>query len=161
MAMPQRVVLISSRIKHIEKVFLMIIKKYVPNSIEMNFLEVGAGYAKITKLAVSNFRWKSVVAIELEPLVVCWNKLKNHYYKLPVTYIASNIFKYNIPKGSVIYCYMSVPVLNRLYQEDSFDESLVLSLSFKIPKVEPTAEYAIKGFQKVLYVYDFRKTKTS
>ena len=151
-----RVVLISSRTKYVEKVFLAVINKYVTEPHEMNFIEVGAGYAKITKIAALNFKWKSITAVEIDALVVFWIKLKNFFQKLPVTYISSDIFKYKIPKESVVYCYMSVAVLNALYKASAFDGSLLLSLSFGIEGVEPTAEYKVKGFQKRLYVYDFR-----
>ena len=156
MAVSNRAVLISSRPKYVEKVLLTVIKKYVAKPHEMNFIEVGAGYAKIAKIAALNFKWKSIIAIEVDILVVFWTKLKNFFQKLPITYVKSDIFKYKIPKESLIYCYMSVSILNALYKASAFDGSLLLSLSFGIDGVEPIAEYKVKGFQKRLYVYDFR-----
>lgn len=155
-AMPNRAVLISSRTKYVEKVFLTVIKKYVTNSHEMNFIELGSGYAKIAKIAALNFKWKSIIAIEIDGLVVFWMKLKNFFQKLPITYVSSDVLKYEIPKESVVYCYMSVSLLNTLYKASAFDGSLLMSLSFGIEGVEPIAEYKVKGFQKRIYVYDFR-----
>jgi tRNA G46 methylase TrmB len=156
MTRDDRVVLVSSKINQIKNPFLKAIDKYVSNPQELNFVEIGAGYAKISELAAKDFSWKSVLAVEIDTLVVFWNRLKKRFRKTAITYIKSDIFEFIIPKNSVVYCYMSVPVINRLYKEQAFEGCLVLSLSFAIKGLEPVDEYIIKGFQKKLYVYDFR-----
>lgn len=151
-----RVVLVSSKVNQIKYPFLNAIDKYVANPQDLHFVEIGAGYAKISELAASDFSWKSVLAVEIDALIVFWNRLKKRFNKSAITYVKSDIFEYMIPQNSVVYCYMSVPVVNRLYNEKAFDGCLLLSLSFAIKDLEPIDEYMIKGFQKKLYVYDFR-----
>ncbi|MEM9000542.1 MAG: class I SAM-dependent methyltransferase [Bacteroidota bacterium] len=156
MLRPDRVVLVSSRIRHVEHPFLEAINTYAPQTENMNFVELGAGYAKICTLAARSFIWKSLIAVERDHLALSWARLKNRLNKLPITYIKSDIFTYSIPQESVIYCYMSEHVVNKLYNAKAFDHCLLLSLSFAIHGVEPVAKYDLKGFQKRLYVYDFR-----
>lgn len=157
MARKDRVVLVSSNINQIKNPFFAAIQKYVTNPQELNFVEIGAGYAKISELAARDFSWKSVLAVEIDSIVILWNRLKKYFTRTAITYIQSDVFDYMIPKNSVVYCYMSVPVVNRLYRENAFDGCLVLSLSFAIKDIEPADEFMIKGFQKKLYVYDFRR----
>ncbi len=152
-----RVVLVSSQVGHVEKPFLKVIKKYLASTDDMNFVEIGAGYAKITRIAATSFQWKSIIAVELDFFAVFVSRLKNRWKKLPITFIKSDIFDYAIPTKSVVYSYMSVPVMNRLLENNAFENCLVLSLTFAFDGVEPTDEYQVKGFQKRLYVYDFRK----
>ncbi len=156
LARKDRVVLVSSNLKHVEKPLLEAIHKYVPKPEEMNFVEIGAGYAKITTIAARKFQWKSIIAVELDFFAVFVSRLKNRFNKLPISFIKSNIFNYTIPEKSVVYSYMSVPVMNRLLESGAFESCLVLSLTFAFDGVTPIAEYKVKGFQKRLYVYDFR-----
>ncbi|WP_340201691.1 hypothetical protein [Ascidiimonas sp. W6] len=151
-----RVVLVSSKINNIKKPFLAVINKYVTNPQEMNFVEIGAGYGKVSEMAANVFPWKSILAVEIDSIVIFWNRIKKYFGKTAISYVKSDIFEYMIPQDSVVYCYMSNPVVNRLYKEKAFDGCLVLSLTFAINGIEPIDEFMIKGFQKKLYVYDFR-----
>lgn len=155
-ARKDRVVLVSSNIGHVEEPFLSAIRKYVPKTEDMNFVEIGAGYAKITAIATRSFPWKAIIAVELDFFAVFVCRLKNKFKKLPITFVKANVFDYAIPAKSIVYSYMSVPVMNRLLKSGVFDSCLVLSLTFAFDGVEPIAEYKIKGFQKRLLVYDFR-----
>ena len=155
-AHPKHAVLISTNTKHVKKLFLKVINDYVPDTKKTTFLEIGAGYAKRTRIAAYDYSWKSIVALELKWSVVTFIKLRNIFHKYPIHFLAKDIFKYEISQNSVVYSYMTTSIINKLYEMNKFNGCLVISLSFMINGLTPTAAFKVDGFQKKLYVYDFR-----
>lgn len=155
-----RVVLVSSKTKYINQPFQDVINKYIDKTEETNFVELGSGYAEVTTMAAENYKWKSITAIEMDFFAVFVARFKNKFRKLPITFLKSDVFKCSIPQNAFIYCYLSGPVLKQLLHTGAFDSALVLSLSFLIDDRTPIMEYKITGFQKKLYVYDFRSLQS-
>jgi len=154
---PNRVVLISTRTKFVLPILREIIETFDNDINQMDFLEIGAGYGKVSRYIVTLKKFKNVLAIEINFFVTVFARILFFFRRLPIKYVRTNILNYKIPKQTFIYCYMSVYIVNALYKSKQLDDCIFISLSFPIKGVVPTRTYDIKGFQKKLYVYDFRK----
>lgn len=155
---PKRVVLISTRTKLVLPILLEILETFDNDVNQMDFLDIGAGYGKVSKHMVKLKKFKNVIAVEINFLVVVLARILFFLRRLPIKYIRTNILNYKISKQTFIYCYMSVYIVSTLYKNKQLDDCIFVSLSFPIKDVVPTKTYDIKGFQKKLYVYDFRKS---
>ncbi|QCX00636.1 class I SAM-dependent methyltransferase [Aggregatimonas sangjinii] len=151
-----QVVLVSSSVNHVKQPLLHAIEHFKIEPQEMNFIEVGSGYGKILDLAAKEFEWKSLIAIEIDFLTIMIARFSNLIKRMPITFVHKDIFDYEIPKGSLVYCYMSTPIISRLFDEGAFENCVVLSLTFPIQEIPCSATYDVEGFQKRLFVYDFR-----
>ena len=127
-AHPKRVVLVSTRVKHVKSIFLKVVKDYVPDTEKFTFIEIGSGYSQMTRIAAHNFQWKSIEAVELRRSVVILARLRNFFDKYPIDFIVQDIFKHEILKNSVVYSYTSTNIMNKLYQMNRFEGCLVISL---------------------------------
>lgn len=156
-ARKDRAVLISTGMKKLTPSFQKIIKNFVPNTSKVDFIEIGAGYSKVARMAAKSFNWKSVVALEVDWFPMLFAKLKNRLNKLPITFIEGDIFDYEAPKSGVIYSYMTNEILNNLHKDHFFDGTLLISLTFGLKDEEPVYLEEIGGFQKRIIVYDFRE----
>lgn len=122
-----------------------------------SFVELGAGVANIAGYIAKQFDFKEVIAVELDPFVIFFGKLLNNFSPKPITFIRKNLFDYEIPKKSVLYCYLGTNIMERLYKEGRFDGHLVISTTFFLKHVEPDEVIKMKNFYMQMYVYDFRK----
>jgi len=134
------------------------IQKYVPNTSSYNFIELGAGLANITQFLASKFTFKKIVAVELDFFTIMGAKFLNLFSKNQVEFVHKNIFDYEVPKKSVIYCYLGNLIMEKLYKTGALKGSVVLSATFSIKDVKYTECIDLPGtFYRKLYVYDFTK----
>jgi len=154
---PNRVVLVSTRTKYVLPILNEIIEFYKNDISQMTFLEIGAGYGKVSRHAYKVKKFKNVTAVEINFFVVVFVRVLFFFKRLPINYSRKDILNYKISKQTFIYCYMSVYIVNTLYQTEKLEDCIFISLSFPITDVIPTRVYNVKGFQKKIYVYDFRK----
>jgi hypothetical protein len=122
-----------------------------------HFVELGCGMAKVSRYVNQKYDWASVVGVEGEPIVLSFARLRNYFSKKKIRIIRENLFKVELPQRSIIYCYLTTSMMDKLYREGRLFGKLVVSLSFHITGVEPTEEFSVIGFQRRLLVYDFRK----
>lgn len=155
-ANPKRVVLVSTRTEVVLPVLDQILKPFQNELPNYNFLEIGAGYGQVSQYIARQKIFKSVHAVEIDRLVFIVAKVSLFLKKVAVNYTRANILKYTIEKPAFIYSYMSIYITDSLYKANKLEGSVFISLSFPITDVVPTEVYDIKGFQKKLYVYDFR-----
>ncbi len=153
---PGRVLYVSSSVRHITPILADIILRLIPNSEKVAFIEPGAGIGNVARLMARRYRWKEVRAIDLSILLCFWAKLYAFVFRSPVTVVRGNIFDQTYPKGSLVYCYLTSPILDQLYAQKKLEGCLVVTLTFVIPGVKATEEHVLPNWQKCVYVYDFR-----
>ncbi len=138
-----------------------IVNRYVGGETKSySLVEPGAGMANVTNFLASKFEWKEAIAIEGELSVHLLSRVKQLFRKTKINFVCRDIYKYDYPKNSVIYCYLLNNMITKMYNMGKFKGSLIITLTFSIEGVEPTEKIAIKGFlQKHMYVYDFRNEK--
>lgn len=157
MVKSNRAVLVSTRTKHVFPVLSQILNQYESELKDMQFIEIGAGYARVTAFMARQNRFKQLTALEINFFVVQYCRILFAFQKLPVRFIRKNILEYSIPKPSFVYSYMSSYILQKLYENKQFEGCILVSLTFPIKGATPAYEYPIQGFQKRIYVYDFRQ----
>jgi hypothetical protein len=159
---PYRAVLISTQTKYINPILTQILNDFIKNTNNKTFVEIGAGYSKVTLFMAKNYKWQKILAIEISLFLVYVMRLVNIFKKLPIQYVQANIFNYELPENAVIYSYMSRQIINKIYKQQQLKNCLFISLTFKLQDVTPTRVYDIKkGYQKKIYVYDFRPNKNN
>ena len=152
-----RVVFLPTSLKKIDKDLIALIPKYISNTEQTTVVELGCGTGHVLRFLDSNFKWHKVVGVELD-FVTNWiaKFLSN---KTNMEIIQKDIFAYQIPDKSLVYCFLGTEVMDKLKEKGQFDNNLVISLEFPITGVEPTEVMPLTGFsfQKEIFVYDFRK----
>lgn len=133
--------------------------KYLKDPSKYTFVELGSGVANISSYVSSQFNFKEVIAVEIDPLILTFGKFLNLFYKSKVKFVRRNIFNYEIPKKSVLYCYLTTSILERLLKENRFQGHLVISTTFKLKNVTPVEVIEMRNFYRRMYVYDFREQK--
>ena len=133
-----------------------VIENYVSNTKEITIIEPGAGFANVAYYLSQKFTWKEVIGLENEIGTLLIGKFKQIFRKKGVRLIKADIYKYEYPENSVIYCYLLNNMLDEMHRLGKFKNTLVISLSFSLSDIEPTEVIEINGFQKKLIVYDFR-----
>lgn len=134
----------------------MIIKKYVPSTEEVTFVESGAGFARIARAMARSFKWKRLIALEIRWYLRVAGRLATIWQNTPIHFSDENALAYPYPKQAVVYFYLSTKVMDELYKKGLLDGLLVISLTFAIPNVSCTERVRLQGWQKHLWVYDFR-----
>ena len=119
-------------------------------------VEPGAGIGHVSRFLLKAYPWKSATAIELRPTVFWLGKLFAWRRFAQLKYLRQDLFSYAYAPPSVIYCYLTSPIISRLYREGVFEGSVVICLTFAIEGVQAAKEYPLRGWQRVLRVYDFR-----
>ena len=138
-----------------------IFEEYLHDPSQYSFVELGAGVANIAGMISKRFNFKEVVAVEIDPITVFFGKLINTFGGTTVNFIQKNIFDYDIPEGSVLYCYLGTHIMEKLYHAGKLDGHLVISTTFKLKEVEPVEVIEMNNFYLRMYVYDFRKKKVT
>ena len=77
--------------------------------------------------------------------------------KTNIEFYVADLYKFENPKDSIIYCYLGNTIVTKLYKQDCFKGQLVASTTFKINNVKEAQSYYIGGMCGKIYVYDFRK----
>jgi hypothetical protein len=130
--------------------------KYLKDPSKYEFIELGAGVANIAGYVAKTFEFKKVVAVEIDPFVIFFGRLLNSFSTKPIEFIRKNLFDYEIPKKSVLYCYLGHTILEKMYKEGRLDGHLVISTTFRLEGVLPAEVIDMKNFYRRLYIYDFR-----
>lgn len=153
---PSHVVLVNTKVSEISPIILKKINEKINQTKDHNFIELGSGYAQVSRFAAENFSWKKIEAVEIDLLVVLWCKIKKYFNGLPINYVHKNIFDYNIDTPSVLYVYANNTIVSKLYKDGKLKDCLVFTLTFKINDLSPNETYPLTSFHKNLFVYDFR-----
>ncbi len=124
-----------------------------------HFVELGCGMAKVSRYINTKYQWKDVVGVEGELVVLTFARLRNFISKKKIRLVRANLFKIAIPEKSVVYCYLTTPMMDKLYKDGRLFGKLVISLSFQITGIQPTEKLTIIGFQQRVLVYDLRKVQ--
>lgn len=124
---------------------------------DYHFVELGCGMAKVSRYVNTKYTWKDVVGVEGELVVLTFARLRNFIAKKKIRLVRANLFKIDIPKKSVVYCYLTTPMMDKLYKDGRLFGKLVISLSFQITGVQATEKFSVMGFQQKVLVYDLRK----
>ena len=136
---------------------LRIFDQYIHNTKDYSFVELGAGVANIAGFINKNFEFKKVIAVEIDPITIFFGKLFNNISGTNIEFHRKDIFAYQIPQKSVLYCYLGTHIMEKLHKQGKFDGHLVVSTTFKLKEVEPVETIEMNNFYMRMYVYDFRK----
>ncbi len=120
------------------------------------FVEIGAGLANVSGWVSKNHNFQEVIGVEIDGLTVLFAKIWNLWKRQKVNLIRKNVFNYEIPKGSVVYSYLTPNVLDKLYQQKKLNGSLIISLTFSINNLEPDWKIQLKSPYNRLLVWDLR-----
>lgn len=150
-----RVVFLPTNTKLIQDKVLGLIKKYELKTEEMSLIELGCGRAGFLR-SMSSMNWKEKVGIEGQFILSVKSKLLNFGRNIKI--IHGDIFNYEIPKNSLVYCYLGVKNMNELYESNKLQGSAVISLDYAINGIEPQECIYLseRKVQNTLYFYDFR-----
>lgn len=151
---PNRILYHASATSVLEPLFQGVMKRYQVDP-SYHFVELGAGMATVALMAAHLQKWQSVRAVEVGPVVRLLGRLRSGFSRR-ITWVAADILSYQNPQPSLIYCYLSTNLLNKLHQNGQLTGQLVLCLSFEIQGVEPTEVIELPNWQSPLRVYDFR-----
>ncbi len=122
-----------------------------------NLVELGCGRAGIIRFLNGQYTWKSVNGVEGQ--FVIWLQAKILALGKNINLIRGDLFQTKISKPSLIYCYLSKPILKKLLENGKFKNCLVISLDYPIKSATPTSSVDIKSnknIQNKLLLYDFR-----
>jgi 16S rRNA A1518/A1519 N6-dimethyltransferase RsmA/KsgA/DIM1 with predicted DNA glycosylase/AP lyase activity len=155
---PYKVCLVSTQLNKVTPVLADAIGKYVPDATNYNFVELGSGKAGVSRYIYRTMNFKQVIAVEGDWLTYFGSLILTRLAKDNITIINKDIFQYKLPSSSVIYCYLFPKLLNRLFEQGYFQNTVVFSLTFQIESQEPKEVLDVPNFQKKLYIYDFRKS---
>jgi hypothetical protein len=131
------------------------IKKYDLKTEEMTLLELGCGRAGFLR-SMSKLSWKEKIGVEGQLVLSLKSKFLNFGKKIQI--IHGDIFNYNIPSNSLVYCYLGIDNMNQLYNLGKLKGSLIISLDYAIEGVEAIESIKIsdRKIQNHLHLYDFR-----
>ncbi|CAN5138985.1 hypothetical protein BH11PAT4_BH11PAT4_2090 [soil metagenome] len=151
-----RIGYVSTNLRECRPVLASIIKKYVPDTSSVSYIEPGCGLGHLTRWAAREYTWKEVVGIDLRYSLLFAARLLAVGVRHKATFVRKNVFDYTYPKGALIYNYLYTPILTKLHDEGKLAGCLVVSLTFEIPGVTATEKIPLQGWQGCMYVYDFR-----
>jgi SAM-dependent methyltransferase len=152
-----RIGYVSSNLAECKPILAGIIKKYIPTTSKVTYIEPGCGLGHLTRWAAKEYPWKEVVGIDLRYSLLFLARVLAIGTGSKVRFVRKNVFNYTCPPGSLIYSYLYVPILKKLHADGKLAGCLVVSLTFEIPGITPTEKIPLKGWQGCMYVYDFRK----
>lgn len=157
---PDRVVYMGSNLEEQGDILVDLINRSFaenPQDIsQYHLIEPGAGIATVATYLARKFPWKSVQAVELRASVLWWGRIRAKMKRVPIGFVQEDIFSYVPPTPAVQYCYLTTPILTKLYKNGSFANSLVLCLTFEIEGVTPVETVSLRSWQKAIRLYDFR-----
>jgi hypothetical protein len=152
---PLRVGYVPSNLTLIKPFLLDITSRYKLHPQHVDLYELGCGLAHVLKWYSAQFKWKRVVGIELDFFwyVLATLSVKNKN----ITILREDVITHKYPKNSVIYSYLVPEILEKMYIENKFNDTFLISLTFPISGIEPTEKIIFPGMQHQLFIYDFRK----
>lgn len=156
---PGRILYVGSKMRNAGPTVVSTLKKYLQNNSESYIVvDLGAGLGLAINYLAAAMPWQGAEAIEISWLYVLVGRFLTMLRGLggKVVWRCQDIFSYESSEQRVLYCYISRDMLKRLYDEGKMQGALVLSLTFPIPDCPEAEQIAVPGWQKVLYVYDFR-----
>jgi hypothetical protein len=147
---------VSTSLRAIALPLTQVITSFVPRPKQVEFFELGAGRAKLSRLVAKNFGFAKVTAIEYDGFLAWLAKMETTLMGSLVIVEQGDILDRTYPQGSVLYCYLMPELLVKMYDKGLFEGQLVLATTFGIRDIKPTTKVEFGGFQKRLFVYDFR-----
>jgi hypothetical protein len=150
-----RVVFLPTNTKLTQDKILELISKHELKTEEMSLIELGCGRAGFLR-SMSSMNWKEKVGVEGQFILSIKSKVLNFGHNIKI--IHGDIFNYEIPKNSLVYCYLGVKNMNELYESEKLQGSVVISLDYTIEGIEPQESIRLseRKVQNTLYFYDFR-----
>ncbi len=150
-----RVVFLPTELRLIKSKVIEWIQKYELKTEEMSLIELGCGRAGFLR-SMSKYVWKQKIGVEGQFILSVKSKFLNFGKNIKI--IHGDIFNFEIPKNSIVYCYLGTKNMNELHSIGKLKGSLVISLDYKIDNIEPNESYHIsdKKVQNNLFLYDFR-----
>ncbi|MEI6478063.1 MAG: hypothetical protein WCO52_03690 [bacterium] len=136
-----------------------VVSRYVKDTEEYELYEPGSGIATVATFLGQRFSWKSIVAVELRTSVYWAGRLRSYlkHRNLPMQWRREDLLSYRPTKPTVVYCYLTGTILDKMYQRGIFRGCLVICLTFEIKGIRPKEIIPLKSWQKEIRVYDFRK----
>lgn len=152
-----RIVFFPTSLQKVDKDLLRLVPKYISNTEQVAFVELGCGTGHVLRFMNQNFKWNKLVGVELDFMT---NWIAKKLTKASnVQIFQKDIFAYQIPPQSLVYCFLGSEILDKLHEKGQFENNLVFSLEFPLTNILSTEVIKLEGFsfQKNIYVYDFRK----
>lgn len=143
--------------QNLKKIF----SKYLdaePDTQKPAFVELGCGLANILGWVKKNQSsyFREFIGVDIDYSIIACAKLWNFLKRQKVSLKRHNIFEYDIPKNSVLYCYLGTNIMDMLYKQGKLKGFLVISTTFAITEAEADQKFKLSNFYNSLYVYDFR-----
>jgi hypothetical protein len=136
---------------------IKLIQNYVFDTHHVKLIELGCGVAHVSRFLQLKFNWQEVQGLEIDR-ATCWlAHLFNWFSPIRVPLRRADILQVDLPPQSVLYCYLGGDLMRLLYDQEKFYNQLVISLTFRIPDVEPTEVVELSKLHHRFVVYDFRE----
>jgi len=149
---------VQTNIRFVEKILDTTFKKYVKTPCD--FVELGAGLGYVSKVVATKKQWTNIYCVETNPGLILLAKVYKLLHQAPLTLVQKDFNDFDIPKNSVVYCFLSQHAMHKLYADNKFRGCLVISVHFYIT-IPPTEKLKIKArtnnkLYDYVYIYDFR-----
>ncbi len=155
---PRRMVLFPTFLDKVLKNNLTtIIDKYCLGTQNIDFLEIGCGTAHTAHFVAKSWKWRQVSGVEVDFLTFQLAKLTNYFAQTKIKLVKADIFDYDFPEGSVLYCYLGPKIMRELYKMGKFQNCLVISLTFSIENCQETQNIVLPNSYHRFLIYDFRQ----
>ena len=155
---PQRIVFFPTLLSLELQINLVeLVQNYISNTHQVRLIEPGCGVAHVARFLQQNFEWQEVQGLEIDRATFWLAKIFNWFSPNKVQLNRTDILEVDLPPQSVLYCYLGGDLMQLLYDQGKFYNKLVISLTFRIPDVEPTEVMELSKLHHRFVVYDFRE----
>ena len=117
--------------------------------------ELGCGQAVFLQSIEANFPKSTLIGVENLSTVYLLNNILLKFKKSQIKLIKKDIFKTNLEKADIIYCYLNNETMKNLgdkFMEECKNSTIIVSRSFPIPQFQPLKSIEIKS--KKIYFYE-------
>lgn len=118
--------------------------------------ELGSGKAGFLRAVEQKFNLKNLYGVEYAFLPYFLARIQIAFSNSRIKLIRKNIFKVNLEKADLIYCFLSpdmMMMLKKKFEKECKKGCVVVSYKFEIPEME--AEKVIKEDKDNIYFYRF------
>ena len=150
-----RIVYVPTKSKKVLKEIRNYLQESKINTEEYHLVELGSGLANVISWLTNQFKFKKTIGVEVNWMIYLFAKFIFFFKKTKIEFINKDVFDYEIPEKSVVYCYLTDQIITNLYQKGALKNTIFFSLTFAIKDVEPAKKIQLDNFYKNLYIYDF------
>ncbi len=133
-----------------------IYQEFPVNQKHVTFVELGGGLSRLGRMLEANYEFQKIMSVEINPILVFLARLIAWFKKSEVQIIQQNIFEFVPEKGSVVYCYLSPPIMQKLEATKTLQGCLVISLRFAMPSLSADKEFELAKSGRKIFIYDLR-----